>query len=400
MNNVAPDYDMPTDKYGKPIALRNAVNVDVGDSGKVRRRNGFTPVANVSGAHSLWRGDGEAFVVVGGALMRFNGAATIAVGNVPGITAPVAYVQAGAHTYFTCPTASGRVSAGVLSPWGVEVPNLPPMISPTAGGFDAGIYSAAMTYLLADGRESGASQLASVTLNASGGFAVMSMPVPTSAAITKKRLYLSSTNGDTLYLAGEFSPDALFAVIGSPVAGVELRTEFLSAPPFGTALAYYNDRIFIARGKVVEFTEASDYDHVDRRKNYYAFNSDVSLIAAATDGLYVCADKTYFIPSAVTSEAMQVAVLDFGAIANTAQDVPKSTNVIWMSPNGAVIAKAGGEVEVLADGNLVPGLMANAASLVREEDGLRQFVAVGTTVEASALRATSYAEAEIIRRAG
>jgi hypothetical protein len=42
--------------------------------------------------------------------------------------------------------------------------------------------------------------------------------------------------------------------------------------------------------------------------------------------------------------------------------------------------------------------MNNAASMVRESDGIRQFVVVGNKTEGSTLEAGSYAEAEITRR--
>lgn len=402
MNNVASDYALPTSKYGRVVALRNAVNVDVDDSGKISRRKGFTPAAAMAGAHSLWRDatGGDAYVFEGETLKQFNGAAAAAVGVVPGVKSPVSYVKARDKVYFTSLGASGRVSGGALSTWGVELPGTPPSLAPTAGVFDAGTYTAAVTYVTADGRESGASSMSTVTLTAAGGISVIGMPVPVSAEVTKKRLYLSTANGEVLYRALELAPSALFASASTPITGHELRTEHLSPPPLGSALALYNDRIFIADGPTVWFTEASDFDHVDKRKNYYRFDAGVTVIAAVADGLYVCADRTYFISGAGSSGASQRVVLDFGAISNTAQTIPKTANTIWMSPNGAVVGKAGGGVEILADGALVPGRMAGAASLVREEDGLRQFVTVGTTTEASRLAASSYAEAEIVRRAG
>lgn len=402
MNNVAPDHALPTSKYGRVIALRRAVNVDINDTGKVRRRKGSTAAVPLTGAHSLWRdaAGGDAYVIVGDTLRRFDGSGAATIGTIPGITAPAAYVKARGSVYFTSRGASGRITAGVLSGWGVETPSAPPSLTATAGVFDAGTYTAAVTYVTAEGRESGASRLTTLALATAGGISVVGMPVPISPAITKKRLYLSTADGEVLYRAQELAANALFASISTPVAGAELRTEYLSPPPLGTALALYNDRIFIADGPTVWFTEASDFDHVDKRKNYYHFNADATAIAAVEDGIYICADKTYFISNAGSIDHSQRTVLDFGAIPNTAQKIPKTNSVIWLSPNGAVVGKAGGEVEILAADALVPGRMENAASLIREEDGLRQFVTVGITTETSKLAASSYAEAEIIRRAG
>ena len=402
MNNIAPEHALPTSKYGRTIAARNAVNVDFDDSGKVRRRKGFTPFASIVGAHSLWSGVGAgaaAFFVAADVLYSFDGATSHALGAVNTGGDRLAYEGVNASVYFTCPMARGMVRGGVLMPWGVEVPTTPPTLAVSAGNLDAGKYFAAMTYVLADGRESGASQLMSASLDAPGGFAVVAMPVPLAAEVVKKRLYLSTADGDVLYLAMEAAPSDQFAAIGSAPSGNELRTAYLSPPPLGHALAHLDARLFIADGNIVWYTEPHDYDHVDTRKNFYQFGADVSVLAAVKDGLYVCADRTYFIPGAGGKNAEQLEVLDFGAFAGTAQRVPKSNDSIWMSERGPVVATAGGSVEVLSADSLSPGKMEGAASLVRESDGLRQFITVGRAAEGSSLQASSYADAEVVRKA-
>jgi len=398
MNNIAPDHALPTSKYGRTIAVRNAVNVDFDDSGNVRRRKGFSPSVAIPGAHSLWSGAG-AFFVAGDVLYSFDGVTAHALGAVNTADGRLAYERVNADNYFICPTARGMIRGGALLPWGVEAPATPPTLVASAGNLDAGKYYAAMTYVLADGRESGASQLTSASLDASGGFAVVAMPVPIAAEVVKKRLYLSTADGDVLYLAMEAAPADQFAAIGSAPSGSELRTAYLSPPPLGHALAYFDGRLFIADGKTVWYTEPHDYDHVDTRENFYQFGAEVSVIAAVMDGLYVCADRTYFIPGAGGKNAEQLEVLDFGAFAGTAQRVPKSKNSIWMSERGPVVASAGGAVEVLSGDSLSPGKMEGAASLVRESDGLRQFIAVGRAAEGSSLQASSYADAEVVRKA-
>ena len=400
MNNIAPDHALPTTKYGRTVAVRNAVNVDFDDSGKVRRRKGFSQSAVISGAHSLWSGaSAGAFFVAGNVLHSFDGASSLALGAVNTAGGRLAYEEVDANVYFTGLAARGLIRGGALLPWGVEVPATPPTLAVSAGNLDPGKYFAAMTYVLADGRESGASQLTSASLGAAGGFAVVAMPVPLAAEVVKKRLYLSTADGDVLYLVMEAAPADQFAAIGSAPSGSELRTAYLSPPPLGHALTHFGGRIFIADGKTVWYTEPHDYDHVDTRENFYQFGAEVSVIAAVMDGLYVCADRTYFIPGAGGKNAEQRQVLDFGAFAGTAQRMPKSKNSIWMSERGPVVATAGGAVEVLSEDSLSPGKMEGAASLIRESDGLRQFIAVGRAAEGSSLQASSYADAEVVRKA-
>ncbi|MFA5976501.1 MAG: hypothetical protein WC859_10120 [Elusimicrobiota bacterium] len=398
VDNVHQDYEIPAD------SLRRGVNVDILDSGKVRRRKGFSQTLAATNPHSFW-GDGVvSYFVVNNALHRFfeNGTST-SLGTVAAGANRMAYVKVNAEVYFTCATTRGRIKSGALTSWGVDNPLTPPTLAATTGVLPPGTYYAAVTYLLADGRESGASTLASVTLSADGGVAVTSMPVPTDVNVTRKRLYLSTANGEVLYMAAEVGAADLFATVSSPTSGAELRTEYLTAPPLGVALAYALGRIFIvdaADPRVVWFTEALDYGHVKKRKGNYTFDAPVTAIAGTADGIFVGAENTYFIAGAGNADAEQRMVLEFGIVAGSVASIPHSTDVIWMTAQGPVIGKDGGVVEMMTKERMSPGSMTDAAAMVRDKDSVRQYVVVGSNTESSALQAGSYAEAEIVRRAG
>lgn len=393
MDNIHADYEIPAD------TLRRAINVDVLDTGKLRRRGGFAQALASPGSHSLWSdGGNNAYFVSGGTLKRLNkDMSATSLGALAVGANALAWAKVNADAYFVCPTARGKISGGVLVEWGVEIPSSPPLMIGAAGALDAGAYHAAITYVMADGRESGASALSSHALPTPGNLAFYGLPIPTQTGVARKRIYLTTADGEVLYRVAEVSPGAGTAMCGS--FGPELRTLYLAPPPFGTALAFALGRMFIAAGKTVWYTEAMDFDHVDVRHNFYQFPSEISVIAATRDGLYVCSDQTYFIAGAGTTEAQMRVVFDFGAIAGTTAIMPVTKEPIWFSERGAVIGKDGGAAEVVSEKLVSPGRMAAAASMVREKDGLRQFVVVGGNSESSSLQCGSYAEAEIVRRA-
>lgn len=397
MDNIHADIELPHD------VLRRAVNTDILDSGRLRRRDGSAPALAVSGAHSLWSDGSRAYFVLNNELREFlvDGTSTV-IGAFAAGTNRASYVKVNEDVFVTSKTVNARVRDGVMSAWGLEVPSAPPALSDTTGVMPAGRYFAAVTYVAADGRESGASVLTSIVLAAAGGVVTTAMPTPVSPFITRKRLYLSTPDGEVLFMAAEVAAADQFTNIGSSPAGVALRTAYLTPPPCGSALAYYNGRIFIVDAsdqRIVWFTEALDYDHVDTRRNYYQFEAPVTVIAASNDGLYVCSDNTYFLPNAGSADAGQRLVLEFGAVEGSAATIPNTANSIWMTSRGPAIGKDGGVIELMAEKAVATGGMTDAASMVREKDGLRQFVVVGSNSEASALQAGSYAEAEIVRRA-
>lgn len=398
MDNIHVDEELPAD------TLRRAVNVDITDAGKVRRRNGYRLVTAMQGAHSLWSDTlGNGYFVQNNRMKALLlGGVIQDLGEVQAGNNHVSFVKVNNDVYYSCASAKGKITDKALKPWGVEVPTSTAQLSPTIGLFNAGTYYAAVTYVLADGRESGASALSSINLSAIGGIAVIAMPTPVMAEVVKKRLYLSTGDGEVLYLAKEFDVLDQFTTITSPIIGSELRTAYLAEPILSNGIAEVSGRIFMisaAEKNVVFYTEALAFDHMDVRKNHYNFPAEVTLIASTRSGLYVCADKTYYIQNAGQDEASQVEVFDYVGIANTAQLIPASHEYIWMTNRGAVIGHDGGQAELLASETLTTGMMIRAASMVREQDGIRQFVVTGTKTEAISLESGSYFNAEITRRA-
>lgn len=396
VDNVHTDYELTDD------TLRRGVNVDVFDSGKLRRRSGHTLTSSLSGAHSMWSDGAAAYYARNNALYRFyeNGVST-SVGAFQCGLNRAAFVKVDSEVYVTCSTAKAAIRNGSVVPWGIDVPTLPPTLSSTTGVLPVGTYHAAVTYLTADGRESGASSLAKIVLASTGGIATTALPVSGEASVTKKRLYLSTTDGEVLYMAAEVSAASQFVIVSTLPSGPELRTAYIIPPPLGVALAYFNGRIFIVDAddqSVVWYTEATDYGHVNMRKNFYKFGADVTMIASVDDGLYVAADQTYFIPQAGSADHSQRVVLEAGAVFGSAASIPNTTDAIWMSERGAVVGKGGGEVSVLSGSQVSTGGMIDGAAFVREQNSIRQYVVVGSNSQASALQAGSYAEAEIIRR--
>lgn len=399
LDNVHGDNELPRN------ALRNAVNVDIMDSGKVRRRNGHVLSLAATSSHSLWSDDNQAYYVEGNQLKRFNPDHTATViGTVNTDENHLAYKKVNDEIYFSSSIAKGKLVDGELEQWGIEVPTSPPALSLSTGVLEAGTYFAVVTYVATDGRESGASTQTSITLDDVGGIAVISMPTPLDTTITKKRLYLSTPNGEVLYMASEVAFDAQFININTLDLKQECRTLHLSPPPFSTAIAYANGRLFMVDAddsRIVWFTESISYELVDRRKNYYVFDKPVTLIAgtASGRGLYICADETYFMSNAgIKDNDGKTIIFGFGAFAESLSIIPTTKEPIWMTERGAVVGKEDGGAQLLAAGRLEPGKMINVASMVREQNSIRQFVAVGNKTDASTVEAGSYAEAEIIRR--
>lgn len=111
--------------------LETALNVDIDDSGQVRRRRGFALVdaADYHSLHPTGR-----YVVKNGLLGTLNTDYTFtSLGTVAGAER-LSYTQVGDVTYFSSMTCSGKIVDGVVQPWGqisAERTWVSPVIRPT-----------------------------------------------------------------------------------------------------------------------------------------------------------------------------------------------------------------------------------------------------------------------------
>lgn len=117
-----------------PEELEAAVNVDIDDSGQLRRRRGTTKVAD-GDYHSLYRAAQKTLVVKNGDLVQvFPDYSTKLLKTGLG-SDPVAYCEVGPVVYYSSRTHSGVIAEdGTVGPWGTTGPEgrwLSPVIQPT-----------------------------------------------------------------------------------------------------------------------------------------------------------------------------------------------------------------------------------------------------------------------------
>ena len=388
MDNVHRDYEL------SPDALRRVINFDILDTGKLILRKGFSLEVALAGCHSF-HGEGtlDPIFYHDGSIKQLQPDHSVTTLGVftAGLNR-ISYIDVNNDIYASCVTATGVIRNNQVKSWGLDIPDAGPTLEVYAGNLDPGTYHAVITYVDIDGRESGSSIVSSIELEEVGGISIIEMPIPSVAIVVKKRLYMTSANGETFFLVAELEPSDQFFVYENYISGMELRTQYLLPPPPSIGLAYTNGCIFgidAEDPRVVWHTNPLDYDHVDKRSNYYFFSKPVTLIVGTRSGLYVCADKTYFIGNAGLSEDSRTDVFEYGGIAGTAQIIPKASSYIWLSPVGAVVGGEAGNASVLSEGAFYPGNLSNAAALFREFDGIKQYLVVGDNVEISPMQVKS-----------
>lgn len=391
MNNIAPDHALPTSKYGRTVAVRNAVNADIDTAGWLRRRAGYTKIVagiNTRGGYSCPLGS---FFVQGTKLLRLNddNSTTLLFDGVLGDE--ITYEYFNGAVYFSDGFVTKRITATGAEEWGQDVPAAP-TVYPVAGALPPGVYIAAITTVDASGRESGASETAVITLNTTSGLRI-------SGLTQTSRVYLSTTNGTVLFLVAETTATSFDVTLPGYDSGKPLDTQFLSKPPAGRIIRQYKGRFYIADGKTVWFTEPYSPDLVHRGRGFFQFSDPVTVMEPGESGMWFVAGTTEFYAGNGPEDFRPTTKLNYGAVYGTSQLLPRTRDAIWYSTKGVVMGTKDGQATNLQEENVAAGSGTAGASLVREQDGIRHMIVSVRDPNVSPLASTSFLEMEVIRKA-
>lgn len=396
MSNLGAPYALPEG------ACRNAVNVDFDDAGKSRLRKGSVLKYAAADCDSLWSNGAITLFREDTALKELlrdsagvYTARTLRSGLAAGYR--IAFLDVNGEVYWSNGIATGRIRAGVDGPWGVERPPRQPVLAAqTVGGMFAGQYQVAITYLAADGEEGGTGLAASVAVAAGGGIGLSAIPQPGLAATI--RVYCSMADGDVLYRYGDYQAGTDSIVLSAFQSDLAIETRFGYPPPPGSGLELYNGRIYIARGTVLWPTDPYRHGLYRPHESFFPFADEIRMHVAVSDGLYVATPtRTYFLSGMDTEALRQREVLPYGAPFGVATRLPGTDRIAWFSHRGWVLAGAGGVVKnVMEDLNAVASF-ARAATLYREQGGLKQIIAIAQEGMAPPGQARDYTDYEIAR---
>jgi hypothetical protein len=296
--NLSPQRDQDVVTYEAFTGLRNEVtperfgpedlsyanNVDLDKTGRLSRRTGYTSV--LAGAmHSLWADDQQQICLFaqGNQLKSLSATySAVPVATLQGVGNPVSYERVSDRVYYSNGVDTGILENGVVRSWGMAVPSLPGAAA-TVGAMPAGTYQYVMTYVRADGQESGASLAGLITVPDVSGVA-FALPVPADPGVASKILYLSTPDGEVLYLAALLSAATTQYTYTGDTAELNLPlvTQFMGRAPAGQLIAFYRGRMFVAVGDTLYWSAGFGYEQFDLRE-YLQLDGRITLLAPMTD---------------------------------------------------------------------------------------------------------------------
>lgn len=346
IDNVSPRTQLSSDERGKRITVLDAINVDFDRAGAASRRAGRTKVSSTS-AHSV-RGD---LCMVGANLSRFSVAgdvATYATLISMGSDHPVSYCDLNAHVVASNLGRIAVVSSAGAFELGVAEPAAVTIAAASNGGLSAGRYGVVVTHYSTE--ESGASALYTVDVSEGGGIRLSGL-----AHSIPLRVYRTSHNGDVLYQCADIPVGMATFLVGAGKLGRECTTRHLQRTPPGHIVREYGARLWIARGRIIYFTEAMRFGLYDPRHNFIQHAKRITMIAPVASGIFVGdADGVTFYRGDTPGQMVPEDTSSEPPVPGTDADVSGALlsgdlrsgrrNAIWLTARGFVIGTADGNV--------------------------------------------------------
>ena len=155
----------------------------------------------------------------------------------------------------------------------------------------------------------------------------------------------------------------------------------------GHLLEYFKNRLYVARGSVLWFSDPMYFNSVDMRKNFKQFSGYITMIKAVDDGIFISADKTYFMSGRSPDDFSLHVVADYKAIIHTAvrvdgsqigEDDISGDVIVWTSEKGLCLGANGGSFKNLTSKKYrMPSGIVEGTSLYRENGkGTAQFLTI------------------------
>lgn len=282
INNVLPARRLAASDLAK------AVNVDIGLTGEISRRAGFTEVSDAC-HKNLWQAGGFMLATVSSDLTAIHqdSARTAVLPELGPDRVWYCNLPDG-RTTFSNGLINGITDGLTATGWGVPVPASIGELIAIAGELFPGDYQYQITYVrLSDGLEGGPAYSNPISVP-DGGIFLSGLPVLASYRIN---VYLTGPNGDEAFFAGS-TPNGVFSYIGKNDAlTLPCRTGDLAPAPVGTVTAFWRGRALVAQGHVLWASRTNQVESFDMRRDFKQFSAPITLIQPVEGGIFIGTEK-------------------------------------------------------------------------------------------------------------
>ncbi len=355
-------------------AIRDSVNYDPSPDGVLRARAGYQKVMPGTAIRGALEVAGHILIADGTQLVDFNTETNshTVLKTIAG-SGRFAGAVLNNELFFCTENESLRYKDGVLRRWGVPTVTNQPVPTIGAGALIAGTYQCAATFVDAHGDEGGTTNAIIITVPNGSSLRFPALTPPPGGRV---RLYVGAVNGATLYLQHDGVGPYVCSSISDAVS--RLETQFMHEPTPGSRIAAHNGVLLTADDSVLHMTMPLRPHLRSAIKGWFQFPAPVDMVISGDGGLFVSADKTYFLTDIESPAPTSRKVFDFGAVRGS-ETKGLRNEVMWMTRYGLAKSDGTGNAILTSEANFVPELATSANSTLLESNGNQLVV---TTMQA------------------
>lgn len=407
-NNLAEETSVPRGSF------REGVNVDVADSGKVRRRRGYTKVADADEPESLFGYGNRGFFLEGGSLMGFeviDGVETAPTELYAGLRpfSRLAHCLIDPDIYVSDGDVSLRVSpSNAVSLWSVPATALLALTSSAGGTLPEGRYGVSVALKTASGEEGPLTPMLFTDAAEGSSLNIAVQPAP---AGLRTAVYMTKPNGTALLLLAVLPSGVGVAALNKQALGRAPVSEDLDMFPGGAHALVWNGRLVNASGRYVQWSEPFQFGLWNPGLNYRELIEDVTMLAAAETqtGFFIGQkSRTYYMSGGDPADASLKEAYPAGVIPGTLQMVPgerlplenppADPTPMWLSTTGVFCVGLGdGTVIPLTAPRFATQIGPEGAALFDPRRGINRFVATVRNPSDNVFAMSDSFTAEVVR---
>lgn len=409
VDQISPEVNLP------PGTLRQAVNVDIDRTGWLRRRAGQTLFTAGQSCESLFSDANNIYWNDGATLYRSRTtqASPVAIGTMRG---RISSCLVGESIYLTNGTDRGVITrGGYRENWWTAAPSSRVSAAPVSGGsLPMGDYFVTATLVGLGGKESGAPTGTRVRVAVGVNESHLTIHQPAAGAILvtgipqapgcHARLYATHAGDpETYYLAAIVMGGVTSWTITEDAQGPVLTTRHLTEMPPGQIVRYHRGRLYVAQGDVLHFSHGMNPGLYHPVNMWLQFEGRIKVVQPVTDGLFVVADQTWWLPD-VDAEEMPRREMVYPASAVEGSgltvpghffpEMPRGDVAYWFGDHGAVLGLPQGTVQPVQESRIAPDRAAHGSSLFRRENGITSVITTANNGVNNVARASDYISVE------
>lgn len=182
-------------------------------------------------------------------------------------------------------------------------------------------------------------------------------------------VYITPCNASTAYLNAVLTqahPSATIASIQTDTE--ELSVDFTRSPFQTSVMESHNASIYLVEGTTLWMTRPMMPHLIDAVSGFFQFPDSITDVVSTDDGLYISADRVYFL---ATPETIAASLRDAHELPCAPGSMRRLTNgnVVWLSEVGVVVGDSSGQIKEVTRGYYRPERIQRVKTGVVFRDG-------------------------------